>query len=373
VPSLTLLRSPQVGLRILGRLGSLLLLALAVPFVGVADLGAAASGEYNIDIVAIDLAGRQTNLTRDYPAIDVAPAVARDGRIAFLSDRGGAPDIFVMDANGRIARRLTNAEQDHSGIALAEDLEWSQAAWSPDGRHVAFDGKYLAAGATCEQHCSNWQVLSIRADGSGLSPVARPARAPAWSPDGKRLAFRDHVDAYYASNGVGIAHLDGSPTASAAAANGQSSARPVWSSNGRRLAFAASGWIYTVGRDGARRRRIAVGSDPSWSPDGRRLAFVDDCRLFTIDAAGGHRRRVSSTREVVIAAAWSPRTNTIAYIASARAVRCSALPPSLRVETVNADLKHVHVLARERPATLIWGDPVWTPNGKRILVSVEAH
>jgi Tol biopolymer transport system component len=354
-------------------LGSLLLLALAVPFVGAADLGAAASGEYNIDIVAIDLAGRQTNLTRDYPAIDVAPSVARDGRIAFVSDRGGTPDLFVMDANGHIARRLTNAAQDHSGVALAEDLEWSQAAWSPDGRHIAFDGKYLAEGPSCEQHCSNWHVLVIGSDGSGLTTVATSARAPAWSPDGTRLGFRDRVDSYFGSNGVGIARFGSSATVSADAANGQSSAPPVWSPDGRRLAFSAGGWIYTVGRDAAQRRRIAAGRDPSWSPAGRRLAFVDDCRLFTIDAAGRHRRRVSGKREIVTAAAWSPRTGTIAYIASAKAVRCSALPPSLRVETVNADRKHVHVLARERPATLIWGDPVWTPDGKRILVSVEAH
>jgi hypothetical protein len=44
-----------------------------------------------------------------------------------------------------------------------------------------------------------------------------------------------------------------------------------------------------------------------------------------------------------------------------------------RVETVSSDGKQVHVLARERPATLIWGNPVWTADGKRILVAIEAH
>src|SRR5438876_130950 len=108
----------------------LLLLALVLPLLGVADVGGAASMEPNYDIVAISLAGRQTNLTHD-AAMDVNPAVARDGRIAFLSNRGGSVDLYVMDSNGRNARRLTNSAVDYSGIALGEDLEWSHASWSP--------------------------------------------------------------------------------------------------------------------------------------------------------------------------------------------------------------------------------------------------
>src|SRR5437879_2650833 len=97
----------------------LILLALVLPFAGTADLGRASSSEYNADIVAIDLAGRETTLTHN-PALDVNPAVARDGRIAFFSDRGGSDDMYVMDSRGGNVRRLTNGSVDHSGIALAE-------------------------------------------------------------------------------------------------------------------------------------------------------------------------------------------------------------------------------------------------------------
>jgi Tol biopolymer transport system component len=343
----------------------LLLLALGLPFVGAADVGAASSGAYNIDIVAIDLAGRQVSLTND-PAPDVNPAVARDGRIAFFSGRDTG--LYVMDGNGHNVHALS-----HDGIVFGDDLEWNQASWSPNGRQIAFDSEYLAQGQPCERHCSNWQVLVISSDGSRLRTLTRSARAPAWSPNGSRLAFRDQVDSYFGSSGVGIARLSGSGTVSVPANNGVSSARPVWSTDGRHIAFDSSGWIYTDNADGTVRRRLAAGSDPSWSPDGSRLAFVHACGLFTIDRNGKHRRRISRKDEIVAAAAWSPKHAAIAYIASTKAPHCIGLPSSPRVETVSSDGKQVHVLARETPATLIWGNPVWTADGKRILVAIEAH
>jgi hypothetical protein len=54
----------------------LLILALALPFVGNADLGRAASKQFDVEIVAIDLAGRQTNLTQN-SAWDSAPSLSR--------------------------------------------------------------------------------------------------------------------------------------------------------------------------------------------------------------------------------------------------------------------------------------------------------
>ena len=102
----------------------------------------AGSAEANIEIVAVSLAGRQTNLTQN-PAWDVAPAVVGDGRIAFFSSRDGSDDLYVMDAYGVGVRRLTNGAVDHSGVALAEDLLWSQASWSPQGDAIAFDGSYF--------------------------------------------------------------------------------------------------------------------------------------------------------------------------------------------------------------------------------------
>jgi Tol biopolymer transport system component len=351
----------------------LLLLAIALPFVGNVDLGRAASAEYNVDIVAIDLAGRQTNLTQN-PAVDLAPAVARDGRIVFLSTRDGDADFYVMDGDGRNVRRLTMGK----GI-WSEALDISQASWSPRGKKIAFDSQYDAEPPDCEQHCTNWDVLVINSDASGLKQIALRARAPAWSPDGRRLAYESDVDAYFDAGSVTITRLDGSGSVHVNAFNHSSDIGPVWSPTRDELAFqagptdASSSSIYVIGADGRRKRRLARGHNPTWSPDGRRLAFIDDYKLITIDRNGKDKRRVSRKGEFVTGAAWSPKGGTLGYVAGTTADRYGGLPRNLRVETVNADGKRVHVLARQTARSLIWNGPVWTQDGKRILVAVEPH
>jgi Tol biopolymer transport system component len=347
----------------------LLLLVLALPLVAHSDLGRATSKGFNYDIVAVDLAGQQTTLAQN-PAVDVSPAVARDGRIVFLSTRGGNPDLYVMDGDGRNVRRLTNG-----GVDWGEDLEWSEASWSPSGQEIAFDGKYWAAAPSCEQHCVNWNVLVIGSDGSGLKRVALDARAPAWSPDGRRLAYESAVGSYFDAGSVTISRLDGSGSVQVKAINGESSIGPVWSPRGGELAFDASRRdgtrmsIYLVRADGTKVRRLTRGHGPNWSPNGSRLSFIDNCKLFTIGRNGKGMRRLSRKGEFVIGAAWSPRGGTLAYVAGTKEDRCgSGWPGNLRLETVSADGKRVHILARESGSSLIWGGPVWTHDGKRILV-----
>jgi Tol biopolymer transport system component len=360
------------------RMSRLLLLAVVLPLMVPADLGGAASKQFDIDIFAVDLAGRQRNLTQD-PAVDVAPAVARDERIVFLSTRGGTADLHVMDDDGGNVRRLTTGSVDHSGVAWSEALDISQAAWSPRGERIAFDGQYWAAGPNCEQHCVSWAVLVIGSDGSGLRQIARGARAPAWSPNRRLLAYESGIDAYFEAESVTIMRLDGSSSVEVQAINHDSDIGPVWSPSGSEVAFqarptdASSSWIYLVRADGRRKRRLAVGHNPAWSPDGRRLAFIDEYKLMTIDRTGKGERRLSRNGEFVVGMAWSPKGGTLGYVAGTKAARYGGLPTNLRVETVSATGKRVKVLLREPPASVIWGDPVWTPDGKRMIIAVEPH
>src|SRR5262245_12435220 len=107
----------------------------------------------------------------------VAPARAADkpvppgGTILFSSLAPRGWDVYVSDAGGRTARRLT----DHPALDY-------NAAFSPDGERVAF----------VSERDGNLELYTIRRDGTGLRRLTDDFALddhPAWSPDGKRIAF----------------------------------------------------------------------------------------------------------------------------------------------------------------------------------------
>ena len=111
---------------------------------------------------------------------DQNPAVAADGRIAFVSDRSGSREIWIADADGGNQIKLT----DFGGPPI------DHLAWSPDGRRLAFDTRLdgRAGVLTIEcppeaRHCGKPQMLI-----PGVS-------APSWSADGTAI--------FYSSNATG--------------------------------------------------------------------------------------------------------------------------------------------------------------------------
>jgi Tol biopolymer transport system component len=95
-----------------------------------------------------------------------------NGKIAFVSDRDGNSEIYVMDPDGSDVTRLTN---DPAG-----DLA---PAWSPDGRRIAF--------------VRNREIVVMNADGTGVTQLTDGrccSDNPAWSPDGRSIAFDSTSD-----------------------------------------------------------------------------------------------------------------------------------------------------------------------------------
>ena len=142
-----------------------------------------------------------------------APDWSPDGlRIAFArkvawgaGGVGGQFEIFVMNGDGSGQRRLTRN--------LSGDFH---PAWSPDGRKIVFESRGVAAGGG---NSSGWyDVYVVNADGSGqptgLTKETRPVRnrapraaLPAWSPDGRMIAFLSWNDDNY---DVYVMNADGS-------------------------------------------------------------------------------------------------------------------------------------------------------------------
>src|SRR2546428_769783 len=105
--------------------------------------------------------------TTDVSFAITCASTARTGPIAFVSDRDGNADIYVMNADGSSPTRLTNNP--------AADLD---PAWPPDGTKIAF----------ASNRDGNYTIYVMNADGSNPSRLTA-GQATAWSPAGKKIAF----------------------------------------------------------------------------------------------------------------------------------------------------------------------------------------
>jgi Lysyl oxidase/WD40-like Beta Propeller Repeat len=143
--------------------------------------------------------------------------------------------------------------------------------------------------------------------------VAPEAGAPAWSADGRRLAYvapgpGGLTDLYVAdASGRLRARLTRTPAAS--------EDNPEWAPDGRRLVVERDGALVVVRADGASERQLPVGREPAWSPDGRRIAFAED-DLFVVNEGGGAPRRLTTLAGPESAPAWSPNGRRIAFVAA---------------------------------------------------------
>ena len=144
-------------------------------------------GPLDFEIYVMDAdGGNQQNLTND-PNNDLSPSWSPDGKwIAFTSDRDGNRDgnwknyeIYVMDADGNNQQRLTN-----------NDFYDAEPSWSPDGKRIVFwsdrDGHFIGErGLTSEIYVMDADGKNTRR----LTNNRVDDTSPSWSPDGKRIVF----------------------------------------------------------------------------------------------------------------------------------------------------------------------------------------
>jgi TolB protein len=99
------------------------------------------------------------------------PATGRE--IAFISDRGGSPQVYVMDASGANQRPLIG----RGGHA-------DSPSWSPDGHYVAFTWGGAGGFQVFVADVASGALLQLTSRGVNESPT--------WSPDSRHLAFQSN-------------------------------------------------------------------------------------------------------------------------------------------------------------------------------------
>jgi TolB protein len=193
---------------------------------------------------------------------------------AFTSDRDGDPEIYLREADGTLIQLTDNEVADFGAV------------WSPDGSELAFVRADQAGGGD--------DIWVMDADGSDQRRLTEPVvgeegmpaldLAPAWSPDGRKIAFASTRDGaepkIYVMDADGsdqVRLTDGPPHVG--------DHTPAFSPDGRHIAFTSSRVsdsnheIFRMRADGTDVRRLTRTADgiddsaPEYSPDGSRILF----------------------------------------------------------------------------------------------------
>ncbi len=320
-------------------------------------------GKLHFDIYLKEVkSGRTTQLTNTADSSEVDPAWSPDGReIAFFRSR---PDrscgVYTVAPLGGSERLLVEMSGKSCGCWEGNSkLSTAQLSWSPDGKWLARAGISLTSMETGEDR----ELTS--------SPRGGPDLYPAFSPDGRSLAFVRWVNSN-AQELYTVPLTGGNPTR--VRTQGQRIYGVAWTFDGKELVYSSGKWdwgesdLWQVSPSGGSPAQVVAGGERAWLPAiprrGGRLGFT---------------RKLSETNiwEVRVRNAGRKPDGAVRLIASTQADGAPALSPDARRIAFVSDRSGTWQIwvcdrdgsnATRLTSLLDWGAslPAWSPDGSEI-------
>jgi Tol biopolymer transport system component/serine/threonine protein kinase len=306
-------------------------------------------------------AGAPLRLTTD-PADDTYPAWSPDGRhIAFIRRTESENEIFLVPALGGVERKI--------GKTVANT---SRLAWSPDGKYLAVTDQ------TAEQARQGIFLLllqTLEKRRITLPPPAFGDAQPAFSPDGKQVAFVRMGN--LGKGGIFLQSMVGGEPRQVIGEL-RSVSGLAWTADGRSLVFSSNRtgsfnlWRGTIAGDAPELLAVAGKSvyDPAISRQGNRLAYNErflDSNIWRLDASGAARSRRGSPAKLISSTRadhspqFSPDGRRIVFV--------SDRSGNEEIWVCESDgTNPLQLTFFDGPPT---GSPRWSPDGRQIVFDAQ--
>ncbi|QZD92044.1 amidohydrolase family protein [Qipengyuania xiapuensis] len=351
------------------------------------------------DIYTMPISGGTPTRIADGLAWEIQPRFSPDGsKIAFISDRGGGDNIWLMNLDGSDKRQVTK-----ENFRLL-----NQPSWSPDGRYIVAKKHF-----TTQRSAGTGEIwLYHVSGGGGVQLVKRASEAvqkelgePIYAPDGNAIYYTRNVSSgpifeYAQDSNAGIFNIErydidtGEVTTAVGGYGG--AVRPTPSPDGKSIAFVRRDkdtsqlWVKDLSTGRERMIYGALDLDlqetwavygvypmMDWMPDGRSMVVWAGGKLRRVAADGSGAEvipfQVNDTR--MVAEAPHPVIDVAPESFTAKIPRFASVSPDgrtvvfeslgkLYTKPVGSDAAPQRLISGGGDALELW--PAWSRDGRRI-------
>ncbi|MTI22251.1 DUF5050 domain-containing protein [Fulvivirga sp. RKSG066] len=228
--------------------------------------------------------------------------------IAYSSKESGNTEIYLTDVEGKSKIKITDYEGGNG-----------YPAWSPDGKQLAFYAKYDSR--------KTWSIHTMNSDGSNRKRLTHEQNmrdnSPSWSPDGNKIAFSR---VYNGDEGdwkfeLWIMNPDGSQQTQVGSLSGGA---PDFMPDGRLIYNSESevSEICIVDIDGTNMIQLTNTNAKNWhpevSPDGKQIAFMSNrdgnFEIYIMDVDGSNQTRLTHNDVRDSTPVWSADGSQILFV-----------------------------------------------------------